>query len=989
MPRRLPRLVIETLECRDVPAAFTPGDVVIYRTGDGTTTLGSTGNAVFLDEYSPTGTLVQSISMPTTVSGANKQLIAVGNATAEGLMTRSADGGYLLLGGYAANLGGSTGLAGSSPATIPRTIGRVGADGSVDTSLALNDLPAGAGAVRGVASVDGNQVWVSTTSSGVWYAPYSPGATSTQMSTTVTTMRYVNVFNGQLYTSENSGSFRLSTVGTGLPTTSGQTVTNLPGFPTTGSPYGFFFADLDAGVPGVDTLYYADDTNTDGVGGIWKYSLVGGTWTSNGHVGTFSDAYRGLTGTVTGTSVTLFATRKGSELVSLVDSSGYNGALTAAPSAALATAGTNKAFRGVAMAPVFDAAPVNTVQNQTTNEDVPISLAGLGVADPDAGSADIQVKFSVPAGLATFDVLTNISGGVTAGQVTGNDTNSVTLTAPLAAINATIQSTPFGSGIAFLPAANVNGDVTITMTTSDLGHTGFGGPLTDTDPFTLTVFAVNDAPVNTVPGAQTVNEDTDLVFSAANSNAISVSDVDAGTAPVQVTLTATHGVLTLGGTTNLTVTGNGSGTVVATGALGDLNAGLTGLKFTPDSNYNGSASLQIVTNDQGNTGSGGALSDTDTVAITVNAVNDAPVVNPASFIVNQNAANGTVVGTVTASDVEGDSFTFAITGGNTGGAFAIDPNTGQITVATAAAVIGGPFSLTVTATDNGTPNASGSATVSVTLNTPPTVSQPIGDRTVFEDAPPIVIDLGPVFADAEDPDSALTFTVSGNSDPSLFTSVAISGATLTVTFAPDANGFSAVTVRATDTRGLFVENAFVATATAVNDAPTLASIGNVTVDEDATPQTVNLSGITAGPANESAQTLSIVATSDNPGLIPDPVVTYGGGTTATLKYTPVADANGTATVTVTVTDNGGTANGGVNVVTRTFTVTVNAVNDPPTLDPIANVITDEDSGQQSVNLTGISAGPANESGQTLTFTAVSDNPALIPNPVVTYTGGAT
>ena len=51
----------------------------------------------------------------------------------------------------------------------------------------------------------------------------------------------------------------------------------------------------------------------------------------------------------------------------------------------------------------------------------------------------------------------------------------------------------------------------------------------------------------------------------------------------------------------------------------------TGLSFTPTVNYNGAASLQITTNDQGNSGSGGSVCDTDTVNITVNAVNDAPV----------------------------------------------------------------------------------------------------------------------------------------------------------------------------------------------------------------------------------------------------------------------------------------------------------------------------------------------------------------------------
>jgi hypothetical protein len=130
----------------------------------------------------------------------------------------------------------------------------------------------------------------------------------------------------------------------------------LPGFPTAGSPYGFFFADLD-GISGVDTLYVADDTTTGIPGGIAKYSLVAGAWISNGAAGVAADSYRGLTGKVSGSTVTLFATRKGGsgasgggELVTLVDSTGYNGGLIGSPFL-LVTAAANTAFRGVALAP--------------------------------------------------------------------------------------------------------------------------------------------------------------------------------------------------------------------------------------------------------------------------------------------------------------------------------------------------------------------------------------------------------------------------------------------------------------------------------------------------------------------------------------------------------------------------------------------------------------------------------------------------------------
>src|SRR5205085_230281 len=165
-------------------------------------------------------------------------------------------------------------------------------------------------------------------------------------------------------------------------------------------------------------------------------------------------------------------------------------------------------------------------------------------------------------------------------------------------------------------------------TSDDLGHSGSGGALTDSDAVAITVTSVNDAPVHTVPGPQSTNEDTSLVFSSGNGNAITVADVDAGPNSVQVTLAATNGSITLSQTTGLSFTagdGAADGTMTFSGSLTDINAALNGLVFAPTSNFNGAASLQITSDDLGNSGSGGALTDSDTVAITVNAVNDAPV----------------------------------------------------------------------------------------------------------------------------------------------------------------------------------------------------------------------------------------------------------------------------------------------------------------------------------------------------------------------------
>ena len=151
-------------------------------------------------------------------------------------------------------------------------------------------------------------------------------------------------------------------------------MSNLPGFPTTGSPYSFFFADLDSTVAGLDTLYVADDTAA--TGGITKYALTGGSWISKGTVGAGADAYRGLTGFVNGGTVQLFATglggsgaTGGGKLVSMSDASGYNGTFTGTATT-LASAATNTAFRGVAY---ITAAPVPEPETYA------MLLAGLGL----------------------------------------------------------------------------------------------------------------------------------------------------------------------------------------------------------------------------------------------------------------------------------------------------------------------------------------------------------------------------------------------------------------------------------------------------------------------------------------------------------------------------------------------------------------------------------------------------------------------------------
>ena len=148
---------------------------------------------------------------------------------------------------------------------------------------------------------------------------------------------------------------------------------------------------------------------------------------------------------------------------------------------------------------------------------------------------------------------------------------------------------------------------------------------------------------------------------------------------------------------------------------------------------------------------------------------------------------------------------------------------------------------------------------------------------------------------------------------------------------------------------------------------------------------MSLAGISAGPTNEN-QTVTLTATSSNPALIPNPGITYASpGSTGTLVFTQAVNGFGSATITVTAND----GQGQNNLVTQTFTVTVNHVNQSPTLDPLGNLTVNENAAQQTVNLSGITPGATNES-ELVAVTATSSNPALIPNPVITYSGaGAT
>ncbi len=172
---------------------------------------------------------------------------------------------------------------------------------------------------------------------------------------------------------------------------------------------------------------------------------------------------------------------------------------------------------------------------------------------------------------------------------------------------------------------------------------------------TLTVVADNDAPMMTVPGAQTVLEDTDLVFLAALGNAVTITDPDAGMDGALVELTATGGTLHLAGTTGIGFGSGADGTAAMAigGTVANLNAALNGLVFRPAANATAGVTLRFYAYDFGNYGLGGPKSDTELVTVMITPVNDVPVItaNTGATLLE----GGTVVlapGQLAATDVE-------------------------------------------------------------------------------------------------------------------------------------------------------------------------------------------------------------------------------------------------------------------------------------------------------------------------------------------------
>jgi hypothetical protein len=178
----------------------------------------------------------------------------------------------------------------------------------------------------------------------------------------------------------------------------------------------------------------------------------------------------------------------------------------------------------------------------------------------------------------------------------------------------------------------------------------------------------------------------------------------------------------------------------------------------------------------------------------------------------------------------------------------------------------------------------------------------------------------------------------------------------------------------TDANGGSTTNSFLLTITPVNDAPTISAIGPQTINEDTVLGPVSF---TVGDVETPASSLSVSAASSNPSLVPSGNVILGGsGAVRTLTLTPATNLFASAMISITVSD--GTSN-----TIGTFSLTVNSINDLPTMSALPNRTIDEDNGTGAMSFT---LGDVETPVASLTLTGASTNTTLVPVSAIVFGG---
>jgi len=467
-------------------AQFTPGNLVVLQIGDGATTLTNTGNPLIFREFNTGGTQTFSVNIPT--SGASAMLLR-GNATSEGYISRSADGNYVVFGGYVQGLPNATTLNSSNGTAINRGVGLIDAGGGYSIGASSASLLSTYD-IRGAAATNSANCWASGSNQGSSY--FGSATTAGTVQNTKTNLRASHIFNGQLYISSQVASgtppdIGVYAVGSGTPNSGPQTVTTVINCGTGAQPGQFYFN-------AAGTICYVADARTSTLGGIQKWVLSpSNTWTLAYTLptGTAAAGAFGVVANFNFANPMVYATTTESSANRLIAINDLGAGSTATT---LATASTsNTIFRGLAFSPgTSTCVPASIV---TTSNNAPVCSAEELVLDViTAGSAPINYAWSGQGNFSSNSVsnptVTNSSTGVYVVTVS-NACGSAS-----AAINVSINTSPTIQVNAATICSGGVATITATGANSYLWDNNTTAPSFTASPATTTGYTVNGIAAN-------------------------------------------------------------------------------------------------------------------------------------------------------------------------------------------------------------------------------------------------------------------------------------------------------------------------------------------------------------------------------------------------------------------------------------------------------------------------------------------------------------
>ncbi len=487
------------------PAAFTSCNLVVYRVGDVTTTLTNAAVPVSIQEISSTGSTVQTIS--NLFIGTNL-LTQGGTSTSSGFM--NSNNGYLAVPGLNTALGTASATAENSKVTHVL-------DGSATLLTRVlhptsGTMPFTSNTYRSVVPVSSTTFYcagTATSTGGIWYYD---GTNFTQIYNTQNNVRNLEIFNGNLYFSVAAGSARgIYQLGTGLPTTAGQTATLLfSNDQANSSVYNFSIS------PDGCTAYLADDgSGSLSLAGIAKFKKTAGVW-SNTYTYTTSGSTRGLVVDYSAAQAKIYATTAPSNgvvcstVIALTD----NG--TTFTSNWSLSAGSNYGFAGIDFTP-NSAATISNTNNVNAQS---FSVCQNGTAQT------LTVAAATSSNTLSYQWYSNSTNDLCGASAISGATNS-TYTPPVSSPGTTyyfdmISSSCATTNYSSIASVTVNPNPTASITSSTLCQ-GSSATLT----------ASGGGTYLWTPGGQTTNQ---ISINSAGIYSVTVTDSNGCTNSASTTI---------------------------------------------------------------------------------------------------------------------------------------------------------------------------------------------------------------------------------------------------------------------------------------------------------------------------------------------------------------------------------------------------------------------------------------------------------------------